>query len=558
MYIPDDIDLCIVETTKPLSDDITFEEAAQNPLWLNAMQEELDSLLKNETWELTELPLGRRVVSSKWVFKVKPICDPDQPTRTRLKARLVARGLEQQHGIDYNDTFAPVVRWSTLRTIIAIAAAAGWFISHMDVVTAFLNGNLQEVIYMQQPPGFERKGLEHLVCKLYKSIYGLKQSPRAWYQEIDTYLRAHGWTRSDADPNLYFLQEGDSIVLLLLYVDDLLITGNTPSRVAEVKKQLQEKYEMKDLGEIRKYLGVEFTHTPNGLFLHQQPYAEQILRDWDMLHCKPAHIPLPDGFITQSDTGTPSVDLSEYCKIVGKLLFLTTTRPDLSYSVGIAARFMSKPEQQHLDAVTHILRYIKATLDYGISFQRSNTLTLEGYTDADYLGCLDTRRSTSGYVFKLAAGPISWASKCQPTISDSTTKAEYKALSEATKEAVYLRRLLLELGSLPALLVPVGCKDSTIQSDLSNAHIPTIHDVHLNCDNQGSIRLAQNPIFHARTKHIEAKHHFVRERILEGEVSLKYVATTEQHADIFTKQVCRQTFERHRDFLGVCSRSSLI
>lgn len=556
MYIPDDVDLCLVETSNPVSDDLTFAEAIADPLWHHAMKEELHSL-KNKTWELTELPPGRRAVSSKWIFKTKPICDPSDPTRTRLKARLVARGLEQQHGIDYNDTFAPVVRWSTLRTIIAIAVAAGWPISHMDVVTAFLNGNLQEVLYMQQPQGFEEEGSENLVCRLLKSIYGLKQSPRAWYQEIDKHLRAQGWTRSNADPNLYFLQEGASIVLLLLYVDDLLITGNDSTKVVEEKKKLQEKYEMKDLGEIRKYLGVEFAHTPSGLLLHQRSYAEQILQECDMVHCKPAHTPLPEGFVTKSDTGTAPVDLSEYCKIVGKLLFLTTTRPDLSYSVGIAARFMSKPQQQHLDAVKHILRYIKTTTDFGISFQRSPTLALEGFTDADYLGCLDTRRSTAGYVFKLATGPISWASKRQPTVSDSTTEAEYKALCEATKEAVYLRRLLLELGSLRALTVPLGCKNSTIHSDLSEAHIPTIHDVHLNCDNQGSIRLAQNPIFHARTKHIEAKHHFVRERILEGEVSLEYVTTTEQHADIFTKQVCRQTFEKHREFLGLRSLSSV-
>lgn len=442
LTIYDNADICYVESTEPATDKIDFKTAQAHSLWSKAMTEEFDSLMKMHTWDLVELPPGRRPISSKWTYKVKPTA---RPTHARLKARLVARGLEQRYGIDFKETFAPVVRWSTLRALIALATTLNWPIQHMDVVTAFLNGLLKEDIYMQQPMGYAAEGKEHLVCKLRRSIYGLKQSPREWYIEVDTHLRSTGWIKSEADPNLYYLKDSDTLTILLLYVDDLLLLGNSTTNISEVKALLSAKYQMKDLGPIARYLGMEFIRMPQGMLLHQAAYNREILKDLDMQDCKPLGTPLPEGFITQSESNTSPVDRTQYYQAVGKLLYLTNTRPDLSHSVGIVARFMAAPQQNHLEAVKHILRYLKGTINYGILYKSNAPLDLHGYTDAAYLDCLEMRRSTGGYLFKLADGPISWSSKRQDTVSDSTTEAEYKALSIGAKEAVYLRRLLLEI-----------------------------------------------------------------------------------------------------------------
>lgn len=274
-----------------------------------------------------------------------------------------------------------------------------------------------------------------------------------------------------------------------------------------------------------------------------------------MHNSKCEYTPVPEGQVLTSQTGTPSVDITDYCHAVGKLIFLTNTRPDIAYAVGVVSRYMAHPQQRHWEAVKHILRYLKGTMDYGIHFQHSASPVLHGFADADFLGCPDTRRSRGAYLIQLAHGPISWSSKLQSTVSDSTTEAEYKALSEATKEAVYVRRLLIELNINSDLKVPIGFSNSSIRDNLAKASLPTAFDVHLHCDNQGSIKLANNPVFHARTKHIEGKHHFVRERVLEGEVTLSYINTAENPADLLTKPLSRQKFEKHRMVIGITSIS---
>lgn len=549
-FRPSHPDVCLVETTGSVDEDVTFSQAILDPAWKGAMTEEFDSLVQNDTWELVPLPPGKKAISARWVYRAKHELNP---TRVRLKARLVARGFEQKHGIDFDDTFAPVVKWSTLRLIIALAAALGWKLHHMDVVTAFLNGKLKELIYMLQPPGFEVPGSEHLVCKLNRSIYGLKQSPRAWYEEIDAYLADQNWMRSEADHNLYFLHNQGKIVILLLFVDDLLVTGNDPEMISAVKQQLSTKYKMKDLGFVTRYLGIEFVDTSDGIFLHQQTYCEQLLQDFDMTDCKAADVPLPAGTVLLSDTSTPDVDVTFYCKLIGKLIYLTNSRPDLAYAVGILSRFMTRPQQKHLDSARHVLRYVKSTLDYGLLFPRSATLSLTGYTDSDHAACKETRRSIGAYLFQFAGATVTWSSKRQSTVSQSTTEAEYRALSDGTREGVFLRRLLMELKFIPEPSVALNCQDQVVLSNLSTATQPTQQDIHLNlhCDNQGSINLARNPIFHSRTKHIELQHHYIRERLLEGEVQLHYIPTAAQPADILTKPLPRWKFEQHHTFLGL-------
>lgn len=253
------------EGTSDLDESMTLREALAHPSWRKAIQSEYDSLLENGTWELTSLPADRRALSSRWILQIKPGL---HPTHIRLKSRLVVKGFEQQPRLDYNETFAPMVKWSTLRTIIALAASFGWPIVHLDVIIAFLNGKLDEVIYMHQPSGYEFSGAEHLFCHLRRSIYGLKQSPHTWYSEIDSFLQSTSWICSNADPNLYIFREGSSIILLLLYVDNLLITDNDTSLIQQVQAQLQRKYKMQDLGLVQRYLGIEFVVSSHDIFLH--------------------------------------------------------------------------------------------------------------------------------------------------------------------------------------------------------------------------------------------------------------------------------------------------
>jgi hypothetical protein len=358
-----------------------------------------------------------------------------------------------------------------------------------------------------------------------------------------------GFTRTHGDHNLYYLRQGRHIVLLILYVDDVFITGSDATLVAIVKTTLQQLFRMVDLGPIEKYLGVEFVPCSEGIFMHQSQYSTALFSEFGMQDCRPSPVPLPEGRTLVSETGTASVDPTRYRQIVGKLLYLTNTRPDLAYSVNLISRFLVNPQQKHLDSALDILRYVQATKDYGILYQKGQDINIQGYTDTDWGSCEETRRSTGGYIFTVGQASLTWSSKRQPTVSRSSTESEYKALSDGTQEAVWIRRLLLELGFLHKTEMPLNCSNSEILANLPK--IP------LHCDNQGSLKLARNPIFHARTKHIEIHHHFARKRLEEGEIDLDYIPTGQQPADILTKALGRKKFEFHRNSIGVTKIQNL-
>ncbi|CAM6106257.1 unnamed protein product [Calypogeia fissa] len=519
--------------------------AFSNPDWTSALASEFEAHQHNNTWELVPHPSGKDVLSCKWVLRDKL----DHEGNIKHKARIVARGNEQIEGVDYDETFAPVIKWSTVRLVIALAAAYGWPIFHMDVVTAFLNGLLQEEIYMYQPAPFIKAGQEHLVCRLLRSIYGLKQSPRTWYAEIDNFLRSIGCTRSELDANLYYKVEDGLMVIILIFVDDLLITGSSAKLIEFIKIGLKQKYEMKDLGPARRYLGVDIIKFHDSILLHQQHYAQQLVLDYGMENCRSPLVPLPEGLILESETNTPDIDHHSYCQLVGRLIFLTNTRPDLSFALGLVSRFMHQPQQAHYDASMHIVRYISGTTGLGIFYTANVTPQLEGFTDADWgTSCPDTRRSTGGYLFKLSNGPISWSSKRQPTVSRSTTEAEYKSLSDGAQEGVFLKRELHDTQNSNALL---QFNNSEINDDLANAHLPSVEDLHLHCNNISAIKLSRNPVFHARTKHLEIHHHFVHERVLEGELKLKFVPPDQQLADLLTKNLSPKKFAHDKRQIGM-------
>ena len=478
-------------------------------------------------WELVEPPPGRNIVGSKWVFRVKYKSDG---TIERFKARLVAKGYSQIPGLDYDETFSPVVRFPSIRALLAYAVENNMLVHQMDVVTAFLNGNLDEDIYMSQPDGYVRPGEEHLVCKLKKSLYGLKQSSRCWNRALSDYLESLGFAQSSADPCVY-VKSSDPMVIIAVYVDDLPILAKTEADMTNVKNCLASQFKMKDLGEFRYCLGVsaEWSGDRSSLWLHQKQFVQNLIKKHGLQDAKVVSTPLDVSVRLEKDDGVSKpVDAAIYQSIVGGLMYASTaTRPDISFAVGVLSKFCSKPNMTHLTAAKRVLRYLKGTSDLALKYVRTERSTLLGYSDADWAGDLDDRHSTTGNLFMMAGGAISWMSKKQATVALSTAEAEYVALSAATQEAVWLRRLLTDL--------------EVVQDE------PTV----LMGDNQGSIAMARNPIAHSRTKHIDIRYHYIREALRDGVVDLRFCPSSEMLADLLTKALSKNTFVRLRLSMGM-------
>ena len=505
----------------------SYEEAYQNTKWLEAMKEEITALDKNQTWELVPKPKEAKPISCKWVYKVKT--RPDGSIE-RYKARLVARGFSQQYGLDYDETFSPVAKITTVRVLLALAASKGWKLWQMDVKNAFLHGELDREIYMVQPKGFEDRAHPDYVCKLKKALYGLKQAPRAWYGKIAEFLVESGYTMAHADSSLFVKVREEKLAIVLVYVDDLIITGDDEPEIRQTKENLSVRFQMKELGELKHFLGLEVDRTEEGLFLCQQKYAKELLQKFGMLECKPISTPMEANAKLCAHEGKDLQDGAMYRQLVGSLIYLTLTRPDISYAVGVASRYMQQPKKPHLEAVRRMLRYVKDTINYGLLYKKGDEVKIVGYCDADYAGDHDTRRSTTGYVFMLGSGVVSWCSKRQPTVSLSTTEAEYRAAAMAAQESTWLMQLMKDLHQ---------CTDNAVP---------------LYCDNQSAIRLAENPVFHARTKHVEVHYHFLREKVLREELIMHQVKSEDQVADLFTKGLSTSRFQKLREQLNMKSR----
>ena len=516
-------------------DPTTLAEALESPdasKWEAAMEEEYNSLHANGTWELTPLPPSRKAVGSKWVFKTKRDATGEI---VRHKARLVARGFSQVHGVDFNETFAPVAKFTTIRCIVALGASLDLEMHQMDVKTAFLNGNLEEEIYMEQPKGFVQRGHEHLVCKLTKSLYGLKQASRAWYQKIDASLLGLGFERSVADHSLYFAQVGPHVMLVLVYVDDLIILSSNVETMSALKAKLEAEYKMTDLGELHYCLGVEFARDrgARSITMSQAKYVEEVLQRFGMEDCKPIGTPLDTKVkleklgMEEYDAEAPKMVSVPYKSAVGSLMYaMVATRADLAFAISTVSQHMARPGWSHWMAVKRIMRYLKGTSHLQLQLGGGH-ISLKGYCDADWAGDANDRKSTTGYAFSLGEGMVSWSSKKQPTVALSTTEAEYMAASHCTREAIWLRQLLED----------VGCKATKGTLIL--------------CDNQGAIALAKNPVHHARTKHIEVQHHFVREKVDKGMITLEYCRTEDMLADVMTKALARDRHERLIRAMGI-------
>lgn len=516
----------IVEFMEPSS----YNEALQSPeaeKWQDAIDEELSALAKNDTWSLVTLPSNRKTISARWTFKIKRDVTGEI---ARYKARLVAKGFQQRPGIDYNETFSPVVRYESVRVLLALAASRDYEIGQFDIKTAFLNGDLDEEIYMKIPEGVS--AAEGLVCKLNKSLYGLKQSPRQWNKKFDEFLRAYDFRQSSADHCIYSGHYGESEILLALYVDDGLVMSNSKTTIDIVLRELRNQFEV-TIGDCKLFAGLEIRRDRQSkkIVISQERYISRVLERFNMNETNPCATPVEVGLsLEKGSSQSKETDMqisAPYRQAVGCLMFAAVvSRPDIMFAVSLVSRFVTDPKPIHWTAVKRIFRYLKGTMSEGIVYGGDKE-DLIAFSDSDYAGCLDSRKSTSGYLFTLAGSAVTWSSQRQSIVALSTTEAEYVSACEAAKEAIWLRLLLSDVGV-------------TLNG-------PT----QMQLDNQGSIKLIENPAFHKRTKHIDVRYHFIREKYESGEIDIVYVNSKAQLADIFTKGLPRMRFQELRSAMGM-------
>ena len=500
------------------------KKALLDPKWLTAMQEEYHALIRNDTWTLMPLPPGRSAIGCKWVFRVKYNSDG---TLNKYKARLVAKGFHQQEGFDFQETFSPVVRQQTIRIVLTIALSNKWHIRQIDFNNAFLNGDLEESVFMTQPEGFIQGG-PHLVCKLNKALYGLKQAPRAWFSKLQATLISFGFTSAKCDSSLFVKATTHYTLYVLVYVDDVLITGSSPHAISTLISSLNTKFSLKDLGPIHYFLGIEAKRTKEGgLLLCQTKYIHDLLAKANMTDCKPTTTPMTSGLRLSKEGSEPFEHPTLYRSIVGALQYITITRPEMAFSVNKVCQFLHHPLLSHWLAVKRLLRYLKGTINFGLHLRPSTNFNLYAFCDADW-GCdLDDRRSTSGMCIYFGQNLISWSSKKQAVVSHSTTEAEYRSLASTVTELIWLKALLSELHLPPSM-------------------IPSIY-----CDNQSTVLLTANPILHNRSKHFELDLHFVREKVASRQVSVSHIPAHDQAADILTKAIPSTNFPFYRSKLRV-------
>ncbi|KAG7554602.1 Retrotransposon Copia-like N-terminal [Arabidopsis suecica] len=506
----------------------TYSEAQESKEWCDAVDAEIGAMESTDTWEVTTLPPGKKPVGCKWVFTVKFLADG---SLERYKARLVAKGYTQREGVDFTETFSPVAKMATIKLLLKVSASKKWSLTQLDISNAFLNGELEEEIFMKLPEGYaERKGISippNAVCKLKKSIYGLKQASRQWFKKFSSSLLHMGFIKGHGDHTLFVKSCGSDFLVVLVYVDDIVIASTSEALAGSLTQNLKQQFKLRDLGELKYFLGLEIARNSDGISLCQRKYALELLTATGMLACKPSSVPMiPNVKLLKTD-GDLLGDKEEYRRIVGKLMYLTITRPDITYAVNKLFQFTSAPRTAHLAAVYKVLQYIKGTVGQGLFYSASPDLTLKGFADSDWASCPDSRRSTTGFSMFVGDSLISWRSKKQPIVSRSSAEAEYRALALATCEIIWLHRLLQDL-QVKSPTAPILFSDST-----------------------AAIYIATNPVFHERTKHIEIDCHTVRERLDDGSLKLLHVRTEDQVADILTKPLFPHSFEHLKSKMNI-------
>ena len=506
----------------------TYNQAVESKEWRDSMWNEIQALQNRGCWEKVRTPPGVKLIKSKYVYKIKKDW---QGNVSKRKSRLVVQGFLQEEGVDYYETYAPLPKSATFRLMLALTKTHKLHLHQLDVDSAFPYADLEEYVYMTPPPGMDMP--EGYCLRLLKSLYGLKQAPRNWNKNIVTYIKSLGFKQCVLDNCLFVKHVNNEIYLISLYVDDILVAGSNLKEVERIKRQFTVRYEMKDLGELNFYLGMKISRTDDFIKLDQTGYIRDILKKYDYLlqghDGRTYNTPMERDLKLRKHerqfmTTKQQVYVSKfpYQNIVGALLYLAlNTRPDISYAVGVLARFNSYPTYRSCKAIIRLLLYLRHTQTRGIQF-RGDELNLFGYSDADWAGDLDTRRSTTGYVIYAAGGPIAWQSKLQTTVAVSTMEAEYMAAFGAIQELIWLKGVLRELGIL------------------------IVDPIKLNMDAKSAIALAKNPMHHKRSKHIDIKYHWLREHTYEnGTVNPEHCATEDMVADIMTKALAADLHTKH-------------
>jgi hypothetical protein len=509
----------------------SYREARHSSKWEQweiAKKEELAKMESYKVWEVVDKIPQQCVVDGKWVRTKKIDGATGKPHK--YKARWVAKGFKQMEGIDYNELFAAVAHKDSIRLFLALVNYYDLDCDQVDVKAAFPNGNLEETNFMTPPEGSK-------VLRLRKTLYGLKQSPRCFNIALDKWLQGDGLKPLRADSFLHIKRSGDNILLLTVHVDDQLIAWNNRQMLDDFKTRLNAKFECSDGGPVNYFLGFNVfrDQTQRKLYVSQEHHMEALLDKFDLTNANPARNPFPANFILipATDADHALAAHEPYPQMAGAILYAATiTRPNLSYFAGVLARYISKWNFEHYKAAKHLLRYIRGTSDLCLTFDaNAGKQIVLGYADADWGGDLDTRRSTTGYVFKVFGGIVAWKSKRQSTVALSTMEAEYMSSADAARQAIWLRLWLDDIGH-----------------GLGDDALPILND------NNGAIALAKNPVSHERSKHIGLRHRFLREKVEEKVISLDHVRSAENLADLLTKSLPRETFDRLRDMLGMTER----
>jgi hypothetical protein len=519
---------------------LTYQEAVNGPNaeeWIKAIQAEYQSLIDNGTWELVDLPPGRKPIKTKWVFKIKENADG---TVERYKARLVAKGFTQQQGVDYSEVFAPVMRHDSFRIFLAICTKFGLKIRQIDAVTAYLNGEITEEIYMEQPEGFMLAGMENKICKLRKGIYGLKQSANVWNKKSSKSLKSLGFTQSKVDPCIYYrFTQHNTIQLIAQYVDDFLIAALRWKTIDEIEDRIKKEFPIKRISDGPRYfiIGNEvfFDYKNRKTYLSQRKYIRDKLKEFNLDLAKEMNTPMDQNqqlsklMCPMNNKEKLEMDNIPYRAAVGSLIHLSVnSRYDIATALSVVTRYFNNPGKEHWKAVKRIFRYLKGTTEMALVYDGNLPLDPIGYMDASYASCLDDRKSTTGYIFMMCGGAVAWGSKKQATVAASSTEAEYMAAYEAVIQAIWIKNLLQEIGIK---------KPNT--------------GIRMFEDNTACIRLAENPEHISRAKHIDIKYHFVRERVHMQDVTIEYLQSEDMIADLMTKPLPGPAFIKHRLSAGM-------
>ncbi|GJU17155.1 putative ribonuclease H-like domain-containing protein [Tanacetum coccineum] len=494
---------CFLSQLEPTS----IAKALEDPDWVDAMQEEMQQFINQQVWKLVPLPDGKHAIGTKWILKNKRDA---RGIVVRNKARLVAQGHRQEEGIDYDEVFAPVARIEAIRLFLAFASYMGFLVYQLDVKSAFLYGEIEEEVYVTQPKGFEDPYFPKHVYRVVKALYGLHQAPRAWYARLSTFLLQHNYRRGTIDKTLFIKKDSRDILLVQVYVDDIIFGSTNKAWCDEFEVLMKGEFEMSAMGEMTFFLGLQVKQLPDGLFISQDKYVKDMLTKFDMESVRTATTPYEAAKTKLKDETDPPVNVHLYRSMIGSLMYLTASRPDIMFAVSACSRHQVTPLTSHLNAVKKIFKYLKGQPKLGLWYPKDSPFQLEAYSDSDYAGSHGDRKSTTGGCQFLGRRLISWQCKKQTIMATSSTEAEYVAAASCCAQVLWIQNQLLDYGF-------------------------NFMNTKIFIDNQSTICIVKNPVFHQRTKHIEIRHHFIRDANEKNLIQVLKIHTNDNVADLLTK-----------------------